>query len=92
MSFINPLLPKGGGGLLQPPPHFCFVPLTFLHLTLWRPISNFFVYKSKRYKTVVKVFFQGVIPEIRREGCCNTPPPPEGEGEAKKIIFFLGLG
>ena len=88
---VNPLLLKGGGAVATPP-NFCFFPLTFLHLTLWRPISNLPAYKSKRYKTVVKLFFQGVIPEIRGERGLQQPPLQKGRGWQRKSLFSLGLG
>ena len=40
---------------------------------------------------MVKVFIQGVIPEIRGEGGLQQPLSRRG-GVAEKIIFSLGLG
>ena len=37
---------------------------------------------------MVKFSSRGVIPKIRGGGLQHPPPPPEGEGVAKKIIFF----
>ena len=80
---------KGGGVVAAP--HFCFFLLTFLHLTLWRPISNLPAYKSKRYKTVVKVFFQGGHSRNLGGGGLQQPPSRRGGG-GKENHFFLGLG
>ena len=49
---------SGGCNPPLPKTHLFFL-LTFLHLTLWRPVSNSRAFKSKRYNTVGKAYIQG---------------------------------